>query len=179
MSVRVGVFALCLLFAVNARADDILDVVVDRYVGEARAFWAGLKPESTTMRGKVKDLRVTGLALLDRTIAPRAHADVRKRAGRVWYDAYLRSERGTPIEARADLLMVSGEWTDPQPFYERHPRAQGLLRVSAPAFSGDEALVYAQLLMIYREEGRVLHLRREKGRWRVVWSLVVYDSPGC
>jgi hypothetical protein len=179
MSVRAGVFALCLLFAWNARADQILDVVVDRYVAEAREFWNGLKPESTTMRGKVKELRVTRLALLNRTIAPRAHADVRKRVGRALYAAYLRAERGTPLESRSDLLMVADRGDDPEAFYERHPRAQGLLRVSAPAVSGDEALVYAQLMMVYREEGRVLHLRKENGRWRVVWSLVVYDTPGC
>lgn len=182
-------------------ADDearVVNAIVDRYAAEARAFWQqAAERDSNTMRGRASTLHVTRLAVARTTIAPRTVAELRedspasakqfetlRRRGTPLYHAYAALAHGRPLPGlarRTDLELVDGASAagGAEQFYARHPGAQGLLRLSAPAIAGDEALVYAQLLLVYGEEGVVHHLRKVKGRWQIDWQATLYDAPGC
>jgi hypothetical protein len=184
----------------------VLNVVIDWHVEHARDFWENeVQPDSKTMAGTG---RHTGrLVAFDTTIVPRtAHGYLHEQrsppdATRIaqlartpLFRQYARLRGGEPIEAlqqRRDLLVVSAaripgfrksvEDVDPERFYERYPRARGLLLLSAPAVSadGDEAIVYAELLMVFGQTGRLFHLHKRAGRWTVDWSVEMLSVPGC
>jgi hypothetical protein len=180
----------------------VIDTVVAFHTEEARAFWAEVHrdPNADTMRGKASTLHPARLAIAATTIRPLTKADFvydsapspqekqfdrMRRARTPLFRAYAALRGGEPLPwlaQRRDLLVVPARWSwpkNPEPFYAKYPDARGLLNVSAPAIAGEEALIYTRLLMVYRIEGRVFYLRREHGRWRIVWHLTLLEVPGC
>jgi hypothetical protein len=164
---RVALAALALaLFTAFSPSDGemrVVNAVVDYHVEEAREFWEEVhRNDSETMRGR--GVRPRRLAVNLLTIGKR------------------RGERLAWLAARRDLLVVSKEWTvqsDPERFYARYPDARGLLALGLPAVTGAEAVVYAELKMVYSEQGRRFHLRKKGGRWRIERVVEVFMVPGC
>jgi hypothetical protein len=184
----------------------VVNAVIDWHVEHARDFWENeVGPTTQTMAGTG---RHTGrLVALETTIAPRVvqgylheqrppaeEAMVERLESKPLFRQYAKLPGGEPIEAlrrRRDLLVVSGsrlpgfkgtvEDVDPERFYERYPRARGLLLLSAAAVSsdGDEALVYGELMMIFSQTGRLFHLKKRAGEWVVVSSVEMLSVPGC
>ncbi|HWS71295.1 MAG TPA: hypothetical protein VN605_04245 [Thermoanaerobaculia bacterium] len=203
------VAALCFAAAMAAiplrPTDDearVVNVIVDEYVEMARDFWARAEDHHyDTMRGRASELHASRLAVSRVTMAPLKAMGSRKdyahlpeedrfeairRRRTPLYRAYAALPHGqelTWLKKRKDLIVVSDlaakTEKDPEKFYARHAEARGLLTLSAPAVIGDEAFIYAQLMMVYSEEGVVYHLRKVKGRWRIDWKLTLYDLPGC
>ena len=164
---RIALAALALvMFAGFSPSDDemrVVNAVVDYHVEEAREFWAEVqRHDSETMRGR--GVRPAKLAVNLWTIGKRP------------------AERLEWLAARRDLLVVAKEWTvqsDPERFYARYPDARGLLALALPTVTGDEAVVYAELKMVFSEQGRRFYLRKRGGRWRIGRVEEVYVVPGC
>jgi len=184
----------------------VANAVIDWHVEHADDFWENeVGPTSQTMAGIG---RHTGrLVALETTIAPRVRhgylheerppaedARLAHLQSQPLFRQYAQLRSGDPVEAlrlRRDLLVVPGprvpgfkrsvEDVDPERFYERYPRARGLLLLSAAAVSSDggEALVYGELMMVFSQTGRLFHLKRSAGKWVVVWSVEMLSVPGC
>lgn len=178
----------------------VVNVVVDEYVEIARDFWARAETHNyDTMRGRAKEVHASVLAVSRTTMAPLRQMGFRKdyahlpeedrfdqlrRRRTALYRAYAALPHGETLPwlaKRKDLILVNDRppRVEAEKFYARHPEARGLLTLSAPAVVGDEAFVYAQLMMVYSEEGVVHHLRKVHGRWKIDWQLTLYDIPGC
>jgi hypothetical protein len=183
----------------------IANAVIDWHVEQANEFWEEVGPATQTMAGIG---RHTGrLVVLDTTIVPRVRhgylheerppaddARLEHLESRPLFRQYAQLRGGEAIESlrhRRDLLVVPGsrvpgfrrtvEDVDPERFYERYPRARGLLLLSAAAVSanGDEALVYGELMMVFSQSGRLFHLKKRAGKWVVTWSVEMLSVPGC
>lgn len=175
--------ALVALCAFSPSDDEmrVVNAVVDYHADEARQFWAEVqRKNSETMRGP--GVRPTRLAVNLLTIAPAASDAVRDKRVYRAYAAARAGERLAWLASRRDLLIVPKEWTprsDPERFYAKYPKAQGLLALSLPAVSGGEALIYAEFKMVYSEQGRVFYLRKRGGRWVIERVVELFMMPGC
>lgn len=184
----------------------VLNIVIDWHVEHARDFWENqVRPGDRTMAGTGR--HPGRLVAIETTIAPRpvqgylheepSAEDVSKieriRPTRLFrqYAALSSGDRIEALTHRRDLLVVSGsrvpgfkrtvEDVDPERFYERYSRARGLLLLAAPAISedGDEALVYGELMMIFTQTGRLFHLKKQRDRWIIDWTVELLLIPGC
>ncbi len=180
-------------------ADDeisVLEVVARQWVDEAKAFWrANREP-----RGR--------LVLLNQTARPRLLADTGRdvdeleRMKRSPAFKQLQLVGGElrditavggvagllpqpldrlPLEERAQWEHAQTEidTIDLEGFYERYPKAAGLLMLSRVALAGDEALVVGECAIALSIESRLIHLRRRNGRWRIDSSVTLQLTPGC
>lgn len=184
----------------------VSNAVIDWHVEHARDFWEKeVGPASETMAGTGR--RMGRLVALDSTITPRVRhgylheqrppaddARIERVASTRLFKQFGDLRGGQPVEAlrrRRDLLVVPGsrlpgfkrtvEDVDPERFYEKYRRARGLLLLSAPAVSedGDEAVIYAELMMVFSQTGRLFHLKKINGRWVIDWSVEMLSVPGC
>ena len=174
------------------------DAVVDHYLSEANDFWSGVQRHHLdTMRDKAHP---THLAMTTATIAPElkrglvygeevvpreaALFNAMRRKKTPLFRAYAALRKGGRLSAlrtRHELLFVPPKWanSEPEKFYAKYPDAEGLLSLSAPVVIGDEAFVYARLMMVYSVSGELFYLRRQHGRWKIVWKLQLSSYPGC
>ena len=184
----------------------VMHAVIDWHVEHARHFWENeVGPDRVTMIGKGDHSK--RLVALDSTIPAQFFdgyaRDMRppdeiERLRRIrkspLFRTYDKLSAGTPIEAlrqRRDLLVLPKARipgfrkaiadVDPEKFYERYRAARGLLTLSAPAVSasGDEALVYSELMMVFSQTGRLFYLKKRAGHWTIEWSIELYSMPGC
>lgn len=159
----------------------VVNAVVDFHVEEARQFWADVhRMNGETMRGP--GARPKRLAVNLWSIAPAGFETMRDKSVYRAYASGRSGERLAWLASRRDLLIVPKQWTprsDPERFYAKYPDARGLLALSLPAVHGEEALIYAELKMVYSEQGRLFHLRRKGGRWRIDRVSEIFMVPGC
>lgn len=199
MRISAALLACALFLASSAAAqqasDDemrVVNAIVEHYDAEAIRFWADVRrrPGTETMRGAADDLKVSRLAVALTTIQPvpvtrEDMQNIIRSVPSALRAAYGRRQGKVTLawlQSRRDLLLVPPPWgvhVDPEAFYAKFPSARGFLRLSIPAVRGDEALIYAQLMMVYSEVGQVHYLRKVGGRWQEQWGLTVVDVPGC
>ncbi len=186
----------------DAEERAIIGAVVDHYVKDAADFWRRAREQ----RGRLVLLDQTARARLTtgflygespetetqklaRFAASSAFRDLKSKATTPRSMNGMRSVLTRPL--RQLPLMKRAEWP-PAPasemdfiaseqFYERYPKAAGLLMVSRAGISRDgrEAIVHVSRLMVLSVEEKLIRLRRHGSGWQIEDSVVLVSVPGC
>jgi hypothetical protein len=157
----------------------VLNVVVRRWIHEVKTFWR----ENRETRGR--------LVLLDQSARPSPLA--REQVGRIGSEsrdirAIANSDEVLAQPLARLPLQERAEWPDAQTeidtidleaFYDRYPKAAGLLTMSRAAIADDDAVVVGECALGIGVESRLFHLRRRNGLWRIESSIVLRSTPGC
>ncbi len=174
----------------------VLQVVAQKCVDEAKAFWRDNEKQrgrlvvlSQTTRPRLQTDTGGNVDELEEMKRSPAYKQLQRAGGELRDVTALGSVPGLlpqsfdrlPLERRDQWEHAHTEidTIDLESFYERYPKAGGLLTVSRVAIAGDEALVAGECALALSIESRLFHLRRRNGRWRIDSSVVLQVTPGC